>query len=258
MVPRCGVLSAVASLTLATLPGGVGQHSGTSLVTQSPSSQPEQSDGRVTDPKLIAELEALDAVVAEVVDLRANFEQTKKTPLLRKPLVSSGTVLVKGKTIRWDTLKPHAGVLHVTNDAIRVYYPEQAVVEVFTVDEGLRRLTASPLPRLAQIRDEFTIASYSPSSLDPSATPETHLAIALTPRDERVRTHVREVRVLLNRKRAFAERIELAGPEGETTSIRFENVELNAKVTDGEIALDLPETVRVSYPLGRTKPKESR
>ena len=58
------------------------------------------------DAKLESQLQQVDAAAQTVKDLTAHFEQDKFTALLKKPLVSTGTVRGAGSVIRWDTEKP--------------------------------------------------------------------------------------------------------------------------------------------------------
>ena len=48
-----------------------------------------------TDPAFQKQLQDLDAKVAKIQDMTSSFEQRKFTAVLRKPLVSSGSVRIK-------------------------------------------------------------------------------------------------------------------------------------------------------------------
>src|SRR5689334_19669200 len=109
------------------------------------------------DPGLRARLDDIDRRAGEVRDLTARFEQQKFTALLKKPLVSSGRVRTKGHVVRWDTEVPEPAVLHSDGREIRMFYPRQHVVEVYPIDKRITDLAASPLPRLAALREHFRI-----------------------------------------------------------------------------------------------------
>src|SRR5690348_2310902 len=63
------------------------------------------------DPALWERMTRVNDLATKVADLTAHFEQQKFTPMLKKPLTSSGTVRVLGSTMRWDTTKPEPSVI---------------------------------------------------------------------------------------------------------------------------------------------------
>src|SRR5205814_1564083 len=62
-----------------------------------PASQPQAFEQR---------LRAINATGLRIKDLTADFVQEKQSPLLRKPLVSRGTIAVRGDTSLWNTREP--------------------------------------------------------------------------------------------------------------------------------------------------------
>ena len=64
-------------------------------------------------------LERLDARVAKIKDLTADFIERKYTTLLKKPLVSSGRIRVRGDIARWDTNKPYKTGMLVGGGEVR-------------------------------------------------------------------------------------------------------------------------------------------
>src|SRR6185295_6863307 len=105
--------------------------------------------------ELNAKLDALDKKIAAIKDLSADFEQSKKTALLKKPMTSSGTIRLKGQRTRWDTKKPHPTIMTIDTAEVRIYYPDQKTVEVYAIQGEMARLASSPLPRIGVIREQF-------------------------------------------------------------------------------------------------------
>src|SRR5437660_496688 len=56
----------------------------------------------------------IDRKGGEIQDLTADFEQQKITAMLKKPLVTSGRVYVRGPTMLWETNKRERNVLQIT------------------------------------------------------------------------------------------------------------------------------------------------
>jgi outer membrane lipoprotein-sorting protein len=207
------------------------------------------------DAALIERLTAIDAKAATIRDLTAEFEQKKHTALLKEPMVSSGRVRVKGSTIRWDTEKPRPSVIHIDEKEVRVYYPEDAALEIYTVDEQLRRLTGSPMPRLKPMQEQFDIAAMPTTQIEGAVADPSLLAIRLTPKAETLRKHVKEVHVLINPETGLTERLEMLDPEGDRTLIRFLKPRTNTGLDEKDLALKVPSETKISRPLeGRSPP----
>src|SRR5687767_1533204 len=135
------------------------------------------------DPALAKQLEEIDARAAKIKDFTSDFRQEKFTALLKKPLVSTGRVRVSDTIIRWDTQKPEPAVLFSDGREVRMYYPGQKLLEVYTIDQRLGDLAASPLPRLSTLRQHFTIRTSDGKAFKASKDRRT-LALRLVPRDE--------------------------------------------------------------------------
>src|SRR5277367_4741999 len=95
-----------------------------------------------TEPALWTELTQLDDKVSKIDSVTADFEQRKFTPMLKKPLVSSGSIVAKGSTALWKTAKPSPTSMLVSPKEIRIYYPAQSIVEIYPVQGQLGALAA--------------------------------------------------------------------------------------------------------------------
>jgi outer membrane lipoprotein-sorting protein len=205
-----------------------------------------------------AKLDALDNRIALIKDLSASFEQQKKSSMLRKPMTSSGVIRLKGDKTRWDTLRPHATTMTIDTSEVRIYYPEQKTVEVYPVQGEMARLASSPIPRMALVREQFTIEEVKPADIDPTAKGDL-LGIKLTPRSESLKEHLRHVRVLIDSSTACARVVEMVDPDGETTRITFSDVKLDQVLKDEDVTFAAPAGTTVSRPLegGAPKPQEA-
>ncbi|HWE02246.1 MAG TPA: outer membrane lipoprotein carrier protein LolA [Tepidisphaeraceae bacterium] len=199
------------------------------------------------DSQLMGQLTEINARAAAITSLSADFEQRKFTALLRKPLVSSGRVRVKSSTMRWDTERPEKSVLLITENQVRIYYPAQAVVEIYNLDQRLAELASSPLPRLAALKNQFAFARVAPAELDPSADPAKFLAIRLTPITDELRQHLQQVRVLLDTSGGYIVYAELTDADGDKTIIHFRNVRVNVGV--GDLELKVRPGTKFTHPL---------
>jgi outer membrane lipoprotein-sorting protein len=206
------------------------------------------------DPALMTRLQAADAKAAEIHDLTADFRQEKHTALLKDPVTSAGRVRIKGSTIRWDAERPHPCVIHIDEHDIRIYYPEDASVEVYASDEQLRRLTASPIPRLKTMQEQFDIREMPATEIEGAPTTPGLFAIRLTPRQEQLRKHVKEVRVLVDSGTGLAERLEMVDPDGDRTLIVFTKPQTNTGLKESDLELHVQPSTKESHPLEGAEP----
>ena len=154
------------ALAAAVLVAGISCH-GAALAdpTVPPRPATAASSGAALDPATEAKLADVDARAGQIRDYAARFEQRKYTALLRKPLVSTGRVRSVGAVVRWDTETPEPSVLFVEGAEVRTYYPKQKLEERFPLDRRMADLVASPVPRLATLRQGFAFAALDPAAV---------------------------------------------------------------------------------------------
>jgi outer membrane lipoprotein-sorting protein len=207
-----------------------------------------------TDHQLEVQLVKIDTAAAQIKDLSARFEQDKFTSLLKKPLVSSGTVRAAGSVIRWDTEEPEPCTLYADQSRLLLYYPRQKSEEVYPIDQEMGDLLTSPLPRLTAIREHFKIELGSVAELSGefakamSAHPEA-LPLQLTPDDPELARHVQRVDVLLDPATGLTLLVETLDPDGDRTVISFSNVRRNVGLDVGQLELKVPADTTISHPL---------
>jgi outer membrane lipoprotein-sorting protein len=222
------------------------------LAIAAPASAPATAPA-VADPALAAKLVDIDARAGKIKDFTAQFEQKKFTALLKRPLVSSGTIRVVGPVVRWDTDKPDPAVLYSDGREVRMYYPKQKSLEVYAFDRRMADLARSPLPRLANLHDHF---SFEPMAVREAAGDFPDLAEApgavalrLKPTDAFMKEHVDEVRVLLDARSATMLCVQTIDADGDRTAIRFADVKLDTGLDPSALALKVPADTKVSRPL---------
>ena len=177
----------------------------------------------------------------EVETYRADFTQEKITPLLRDPILSSGTIRVAGGVARWDTLEPYPSTMLISQGELRLYYPEQKTLEVYDLGERLDAMAASPIPDLELLRESFSLESVERG--------DEAVQMRLLPREEELQENVSEVRVTLDPTRGVLTGIEITDPNGDLTVLKFEEMTLNPELSADELALEVPVGTKVVKPL---------
>jgi hypothetical protein len=208
----------------------------------SPTTQP-------IDPQLWKEMSAIDTIVGRIKDVSADFQQEKFTPLLTKPLISTGHVFGKNDRTLWLTEKPEPTKMSVDATSIRIYYPRQELEEIYPIQGQLGALASSPLPRISVLRQFFSSERIAAGTLDPSANDDAFLAIKMLPIDASLRVHVQDVKVLLNRKTGFIARAENTDADDERTVLTFSDVKVDSDLSEAALRLDVPASTKISRPL---------
>lgn len=212
--------------------------------------QAQPATTQVTGDDLAQRLEEIDRRAGTVRDLVADFEQRKFSPLLTEPIVTRGQIRSKGAMVLWSGETPEPTRTRVTLERLQIYYVKQNVLEEYPIGGKLGSLAASPLPRLATLRERFTMTRDDGTDLPAPPGAANLLAIRLTPIEDEVRQYVDHIRVLLDADRGLVAAFELVDPDGERTTIRFSNVRTNSGFPDAELELGTPRDVKVVRPLG--------
>ena len=209
------------------------------------------------DSDLWKKLTDIDARAGRIQSLQARFEQQKFTALLNTPLVSTGSVRIRGARIRWDTEQPEKTVLLIDQQEAKLFYPAQRTLEVYPLDQRLGELAASPLPRLDVLKKRFSFQELPVKAMLGKAEEGRFIALSLSPTDPSLRQHVQQVRVLLDFPAAYIVKAEITDSDGDRTLLSFSNVQINANV--GDLNLTVPSGTAVSHPLegldGSQKPQ---
>ena len=122
---------------------------------------------------------------------------------------------IRGSQVRWDTQKPERSVLLINEREAKIYYPDQGILEIYTLDRRLGELAASLLPRLELLGRKFSFEQIPASDMEEKADPKGFLALRLMPTDAMLSEHVRQVRVLLDVNAAHIVKAEVTDSDGE-------------------------------------------
>ena len=202
------------------------------------------------DPKLLARLTELDAVIASMDDITAKFTERKFTTLLKEPLVSTGLVRIVGSRARWDTHAPHRTITVMDQRRIRIYFPDRAALEVYEIGERLGWLAVLPLPRLAILRKHFRIEPLGLDTFGEKLRPGDHLAFRLRPKDDSLRDYVERVDIVVDVQTACVVQAEMTDADGDRTVLLFRDVKTNTGLNETDVELVVPDGTRTTRMLG--------
>jgi outer membrane lipoprotein-sorting protein len=219
------------------------------LAPVAPAEQTANDRPAGVDEKLWKLLVEIDARGARVKDLKADFTQQKFTPLLKKPLTSTGTILIKGSASLWHTTHPEPTVMRIDDKELRLLYPRQQVLEVYPTGQKIASLATSPFPRLDVLKKHFTFEQIATKALDSSAKEGDTIALRMQPTEPELRKHIDEVQVLLQVSTGFVLKAVTIDSDGDRVALSFSNIRINGDVPDRELELVVPTGVKVTHPL---------
>lgn len=176
----------------------------------------------------------LEAFYNNVDSLSAQFEQEQKDDSGQTLQQASGTFLLsRPDRFRWEYTAPYKQVIVSDGETFRFYDVDLAQVTIRSIDATLQATPALLLTGGAALEDAFNIAS--------AGQRDGMSWVRLTPRADD--TDFQEVRLGL--KNQVPSVMELDDNLGQTTHIRFTDIELNPKLDASRFTLDIPDDVEV-------------
>lgn len=192
------------------------------------------------------DLDALDRRASQIEAVEARFTERRTTALLRAPMESSGTIRAVAGVIRWDTTAPRRSTTVITESEVRIFYPQDPLLEVWELASRVGQLASSPIPQIAALRDLCHIA--------PGRGKPGMVALRLTPLDPDAQEHIDHIDLAIDRSTAIVMRVEIAMVDGDRTEIVLERVRVNTGISKSDLELDIPAgtpVVRRRLPAGK-------
>jgi outer membrane lipoprotein-sorting protein len=183
-------------------------------------------------------LAALERAGRELRTLRADFEQTKVLTLLDESEVSRGQVrlMVPGR-LRWDYVAPQPGALLVKDGRFARYVPQTK--QVFRGPaKGEADLLVGFGPGAAQLGSKYEVTLLPDENIGGRAA----WVLDLKPKAGQGGLFA-AIRLWVDPQRHVPVQTRLTEPTGDHTTVRFEKVELNAKLPASSFDLALPKDV---------------
>jgi outer membrane lipoprotein-sorting protein len=187
-------------------------------------------------PSVEAFLKAWGAEMKGITSLRVEFTQTKKLRILRRPLVSTGFTLLKGKRVLMVVNGrdgKRSTELLVEPDAVRMYYPRLRKLEVYPVIKGAPRtpfvLFGEDLEALPETHD---LRLEKDGDLD---------LLIMVPKDPKAT----EKETRLRFKDYVVVSMTQVNTKGDEIELAVSKFQKNAPVSDAEVAIHPKEGTKV-------------
>jgi outer membrane lipoprotein carrier protein len=176
----------------------------------------------------------MEAFLAQVSTLRANFEQTLENPDGEVQQVSRGRLLIKRPgRFRWDYTEPYPQLVLADGERLWSVDPELQQAVVKTLDESLASSPAMLLSGEGDFEDAFSIELVKRDEgllkiyLAPKVADSDFRAVSISFEGEALR------------------RLELVDNLDQVTRISFSEVQLNLELEDSDFSYEPPPGVDV-------------
>ncbi len=186
-------------------------------------------------------LQAVDAKASKIKDLRADFIQEKHTLLLKKPLVSKGTLVQIGPRLLMETTHPKPSTVAMDAKQVQMYYPQDRIVEIYPMAGAAGRLAGWPMMRPVQMAQQFDMAEVPVD--DPKLW-----SLRMTPRQKKMAQRLKQIDLVLDPQRGLLQRVTIHDADGDRTVMSLHNIQTNQNLKPASVTLKLPKDVKIVRP----------
>jgi outer membrane lipoprotein-sorting protein len=188
-----------------------------------------------------AALRKLSERLKDARTLSAKVVQSRRTPLLDRPLASSGTLHFRREPARlvFRLSDPAPAEVHLDASSYQVYRPDQRRLERldFEGDALAPKLFLAFAPKADEIGASFEVRT--------GGTKDGAVEVRLLPRDEKVRKHLASLVLTVAEADGTLRRIATRDGEGDETEFLLTDLALNPEAAPGTFELKVPEGTRV-------------
>ena len=188
-----------------------------------------------------AALQKLTAKMKDVHTLTASVTQSRKTELLDKPIVSSGSMAYRRDPalLVFHLTEPRKAEVHLDKSSYQVYRPDEKRLERIDFDSG--DVTAKILmvfePKADEIGKAFAVKG--------GEVHEGAIDVHLESSDERFKKRMKKIVLTIAEADGALRRISYTDAEGDEVQFDLDKVEVNPPLPADAFALKIPEGTRV-------------
>lgn len=196
-----------------------------------------------------ADQEKLDAILAKFDEtqsstqtLTASFTERKEIQLLKEPVIAKGRFFyTKPDDVLWQYTDPDPRYFLISKNELLSYFPSKRRAERVSIGLYHDRL----LKVLAIGQPSKNLLKYYDIHLDESnGIANTNLLI-LSPRKRMVKKRISEVRLWVSKETSLPVRMQYCEPDGDSTTIAFEDVHFNPQIASSVYKIDIPKDVEI-------------
>lgn len=165
--------------------------------------------------------------------IRAHFTETTTSSLLVKPVVAEGTLLaVRPSDILLSYTKPEKKLLRIDATTLRFVWPDRQLRESRDIRASQARVQKYFVDKTpAELRKHFAI-----TAAEDAARPGTW-RLEMLPKRKQIQQGVTKIELWLDQRTSMLSTMTLTFAGGDTKTMAFTNVEVNAPITLADLGL---------------------
>ncbi len=206
-----------------------------------PAGHAEQDEkGAPPSPEIQAILDRLDRAQEAIQTFQADVVETRTLALLAKPQTFRGRLSFErpGK-IRWEYTSPEKRVYVLAEGDLTGWIPAKNRVEKISIaryERRIRRIIAFGQDSKVLLRDFKITTGAAGSGRD---------ELILTPRSRRMERRLRQIRLTIDHRSGFVQRIQYVTKEGNQVTLELSNTLVNRALAPETFVLKTPPGARV-------------
>ncbi len=202
--------------------------------------------------KVLAEM---DAASRRIFSVKAHLTKASYTAVIDDTTIEKGTMWMarEGKNksrvrMRIEFTEPDSRSVAFAGDKAEIYYPKIKTVHEYDLGKHKALVEAFLLLGFGssgkELAKDYQIRLEGEEAIE--GVPAWKLE--LVPKSRKAREKIVRVELWVAKKGAYPVRQKFHAPSGDTTTITYTQVQLNPKLTDSDLNLNLPPGVKREYP----------
>ena len=211
-----------------------------SIAASKPAPTPEETAARDRLAKILAKFDETQTLTRT---LTATFTERKDLGLLKDPVVAKGRFFyTKPNDVLWQYTDPDPRYFLINKDELLSYFPRKRKAERVSISMYHDRL----LKVLAIGQPSETLRKYYNIHLEETGnTLDGTWLLVLEPRTRIVKKRISELRLWVSQDRSLPIQMQWREPDGDSTTITFEDVRFNPDIQASVYKLDIPKDVEI-------------
>jgi outer membrane lipoprotein-sorting protein len=197
--------------------------------------------GRPADAAAEAALKKLAARMRDARTLTANVVQSRKTELLDKPIVSSGSMAYRREPaqLMFRLTEPRHAEILLDKASYQVYRPDERRLERidFEGEDVTSRILLVFEPKSEEVGKAFRVTGRDPR--------DGRIDVVLEASDERVRKRMKQIVLTVAEADGTLSRIAYIDAEGDEVQFELSQVVVNPDLPPDAFSLKVPEGTRI-------------
>ena len=238
-IPTVGWVAAAVLLSSLITGSGLAAPGGPPAPSAADINVPRSSD----EERLHTILERFDRVQLDIGTLQADFAEKKELAMLVDPIESTGRFYYASPDrAKWEYLEPDRRIFLITDNTLMQYFPEDKTLE----KRNLRSVYAHRLFKMFGLGQTSTeLMTYYHITLGESEPGSDTYLLVLKPHRRRIQKRLSRVLLWVGDQDFLPRAMEYQEADGDTTHLKFSNVQINAHLADGTFHLDVPDDVEI-------------